>query len=604
MAQKASLAPSLLHLRYCLLAMVTLAFLMHWLALPKITDISKETVGGGSQQNMLLPANINIHNNNQRPQNYTFTINYQSAQQTVFHIQAENCIKRITLNGFPIVFPLGAACNFINGLNVDLSHQLVDGDNKLRIETKAPGLAIGPLIFSGTGELSEYLGSLLIGTFCLALIYGMQFLTGEVLTGLILAAGFVFYMAVLSHTTFMQRKYDMPQHLEYISFIANSLRWPNTFEGFLTYHPPLYYTLQAAVMRLMNLFGSFDVLETLRLCNVLYYLGAMVFSALAVRLIIKNPIAYYSTVVMMVAYPGGAISAPRIDSNLLFYTCFSGTLYFLLRWLQAGLHKDMAWALAICGIGIATRTNAMVLPPLFLLAALYQWRKEGFGWLWKHTRRKAVWVGLLVLLIGLAVNFGRPAYDNMYNHRDQSYIVANADYLAAIAGGLRITNEWASYFSFSLKDYLNPPYYNVWSPSGGRYYFWSSAMKSSLYGEFFYPHTWAAFYLNWCLLGFVFYIIASIIAEYPRLQRQPEWLMLFFALFIPLMGLAANRLLHPIACSQDFRYIQSAAAVFCAMVGLSIQHHISNNRMYFAGIGIGGITYFSGLSLWFVLNGF
>jgi hypothetical protein len=406
----------------------------------------------------------------------------------------------------------------------------------------------------------------------------------------------------MNQTHFMWKKYDMPQHLDYITYIANNLAWPSIYQGFLTYHPPLYYTLQAIVLRLANALGSFDFIGSLRLFNVIYFTSFIMFAALTLRRLVLQPLPYYLCLAMLLSYPGGLVVSARIDSDLLFYPCFMGSIYFLLCWLQEGRNRDIGWAIAICGIAVATRTNALVILPLFALAGLYRVHKFGWQSLLPLLKSRALWIGISIFAAGCMMNFGRTAYENIIANRQQSYLVGNASFLSMVAAGLRITNSWESYFGFSLKAYLETPFFSVWSDYGGRYYFWISIIKSSLYGEFTFPKVQVSYYLTCLMLGFICYLFASVAMNYKQLRAQPQWLFFFFTLFIPILGLAVNRLLHPIACSQDFRYVYPAIAAFCGMMGFAIEQHLTQKRYTMAVIGSAGIICFVACSILFSTN--
>ena len=486
---------------------------------------------------------------------------------------------------------------------------LTEGDNVLKLETKSPGLSAGPVIFHDEMTLASSICSLLILASTVWLYYFCGIVFKDRVSAALIAASYVCFLNTLIHTHVMWKKYDMPQHLDYAVHIAKHFRWPNVFDGFLTYHPPLYYTLQAVVLRAASLLDSIDVIEALRFFNVVYFVGFIIFAGLTLQRLLKHKWAYRIALTLLVFYPGGMHTAPRMDSDLLFHTMYSGTIYFLLRWLQTGKTKSLAWALALCGMSIASRSNGILLLPIMGLAGLYYLYKAGqkSGQIvaWDKLREiidnKIFWYGVLVMLIGVSMNFGRAAYDQIHTQRTQSYLVGNADFLASIARGLRIPNELESYIGFSMKDYLDPPFFEVWHSFGGRYYFWVSVLKSSMFGEFGFAQPWISRYLNIALLCLVFYIIASIVAGHKRLRKQPEWIMLGITLFVPIMGLAANRLINPIACSQDFRYVYPAIASFCGLLGFALEQHLAEKRRIWFAAGAALSIVFIALSLRFVM---
>lgn len=608
MAPKAIKILPFVTLKHCFVLVFALTFLLHWLALPKMELIGKIVNDRTAEVLPLMPADMGPQKNNSPEAHseitYIYKINYRKGQQTSFHLYPKDCISSISLNDYPVTYPLDSHCNFETGITIDLVDHINSGSNTLTIVKEGWKLVMGPLVFGPSPGLSDALGYLLIAAAFLLVIRLAEKVTGDTLTALILASGFLLYLYILNNTNFMWKKYDMPQHLDYAAYIANWLKWPTTTHGFLTYHPPLYYTAQAFMLLIGNALGSFEVVSLMRLFNVMCFTAFLFFAALALRRIVKNDLAYYLTLALLVVYPGGVITSVRIDSNLLFYPLYTACLYFTLCWLEEKQQRHLGYALAMAGLSMATRSNALLLLPIIGFAGLYLWKSVGFRYLWSCLKSRYVRIGLLIFLAGCAINFGRPAYDHMDSKHNPNYIVANADFLESIARGLRINNELKHFIGFNFKEYLSPPYFNVWGDNGGRRYFWVTAIKSSLYGEFAYPNPWIAKYLNLLVLALVAYIAATAAAGYKQLLKQPEWLIFIITLVIPLAGLAANRILHPIACSQDFRYVYPAVASFCGLVGFAIQQNLSQNRLLMAAAGIVAVGLFVLLSLLFFLKMF
>ncbi len=608
MAPKPVAIISSIELKHCLFLLCTLVLAMHWFALPKMELVEKQINGKVVDTLTLMPADIGVTNNNSVAAygevTYKYAIEHRSGQQTNFHFYPKGCLSRVTLNGYPIPYPMVSHCSFEMGLTIDLEDYLQEGKNTLIVVKDGWKLVLGPLIFGEDFGLSSILGGLLIAVAFLTIIRFVEKLTHDHIAACIIACGFLLYLYILNNTTFMWKKYDMPQHLDYAAFIANHLRWPSTTQGFLTYHPPLYYTLQAIVILLANFLGSFEVVSVMRMFNVACFMAFLIFASATLRKYIKNNIAYYTALIFLVFYPGSGVISVRMDSNLLFYPLYMGCIYFTVCWLENRQYRQLGYALAMCGLAMATRSNALLLLPIIGIAALYQWKRVNFWYLFSCLRSRAVLIGILVLLIGTAANFGRPAYEHMGSKRNHDYIVANAGYLASIARGLRITNTLDHYVSFDFNEYIAPPYFNVWWDKGGRHYFWITAIKSSMYGEFSFPNGWIAVYLNIIILAIIAYIATTIAMGYRHLPREAEWLIFLITLIIPLAGLAANRILHPIACSQDFRYVYPAIASFCGLIGFAIQQNLAQNRMLMAATGIVAAGIFALFSLLFFLKMF
>lgn len=580
-----------------LLALTLLLAALHYLALPKITEQTVQRLPGGETTPFLLPhQSPDFNQPGNGPDNipgmhlYRFTFEYRPGQQTRYRIYPTGCVQAVWLNDLPLGFDMHARCNMVAGFEIDLGPRLQEV-NSLTIQlvnmgnfhhsdyfdSASHGLMLGPVIFHGDSWwLSDWLGALLMADIAVLLILFMRRYTGEGVSGAILFAGFAMYVSQLSATGVMQYMIDMPSHLQYIIYIANHRAWPAPGDGWQYYHPPLYYQLEAFVMRYANWLGSFDAVAMMRLFSLGCFMAFLFFSALVLRRLIGNSIACYAALLLLVSYPTGIVYASRLDSHLPYYAFYAACLYFLLRWTQEAKPKQLFWSLACFGFAIGTRSNALILLPFIVLA---------MAWRYRHITLTPVLLTLPVIAAGLLCNFGRLA---------GQALIANISHINPrqhIVPHLLLPD---------VPTLLATPYWNFWRDETGRQYFWNALLKSSLFEHFTWADTASAKLLLAMLAGMILYLLACsfLLTAYRTHARY----MLSFALLVPIFLLMLNTVMHPFSPTPHFRYIYPALVGFCGLLGLIIEQHFVEHRRIMAWSSVAFIGFFCYRSASFVLT--
>lgn len=549
----------------CLLAMAALLALMHFYALPKITSVT-QLRPDSTEKTIFLPE---LH-----PGDAFVThirMDYQPGQQTNFLIIAQGCLRYLTLNDTHVPFSSNLRCKYKAGLPVDFQRQLKPGENHLIIITDRPGdLYVWPVVFdSDPADLSNWLGFALILLSCAVVVLFMRRLTGEWGTGWIMALGMLMYFFQFVQTTFIQQVMDMPGHLEYISFIAKYWYLPAPRLDDMYYHAPLYYVIEAAILRAAFWLGSFDPVSVMRLFSLVCFMTFLMFTSLTLRMFLRRSrTAYYIALLLFTLYPTGIIFAARLDSHLLLYVFYAGCIFFTLRWLEEGEDRYFGQALIMFGFALATRSNSFILLPLLGLAVLYQWCKRGGWWPPINLRSMIIIVGLLAVYYGAAVNIGRSTY---YRYTDYNG-VGN---LHMLHPNLRVKNTLDKFTQIHMNSYKTRPFWSPWRDSSGRQYFWNSMLKTSLFGEFRWAQPQLALQMAILLLVLIGYGIVGSLFSWRDIWRRPEFWILLILLFVPIAALMRSRWLYPFSCTQDFRYIYPALMGFCGLIGMVIERHLA-----------------------------
>lgn len=515
---------------------------------------------------------------------YRIQLRYDHAgQQTRFQAFPKGCIYNISLNGKDVPFPDRSRCNFKRGVIFDLAPAVKEGDNILAIKVTRPGFHVAPLVLSGDG-LAPMLGMLLLLSFMAGIFFLMRGITREWYTGLIMATASFLYVLQFARTGFNEYAMDMPGHLEYAIYIATHWWLPKPYEAWTFrvtqfYHPPLYYALQAALLSAAEALGSFDPVSAVRSFSLCCMMGFLGVSSRILKRLVVSPIAYAMVFALLAFYPGTIMYAARVDSHLLYYVVHITILYLTLRWLQTGQARNAIWIAVMVGVGLAIRSNTLMLMPVLAIASWYQWRRGG----WPRFYEKTPLVGLAVvaLLIGLSLNFGRTMYYQIAEGWNEPIMISNVKKVSKLA---TISNTPSHIFLFDVESYFANPF---WPPKDGeeREYFWNSVLKTSLFGQFSWQAPALASVLSLWLLFLIAYAAFGSVRNIQTFRHTPEWWFCAITLAVALAALLENRLARPFSYSEDFRYIYPALVSFCAMIGIILRTSEIKKHVQMSQIG-------------------
>lgn len=592
-----------LRIRWCVALLVLLAAALHVLALPKITaqgvypDRDETAI-----QNVLMPDFAGHGRGDTFT--YVFHIDYQAAQQSIFGLYPHGCVTSISINGkTDLPYAMPNCAGWLSGTRLDLAGALEPGNNEIRITVNRLGLQFGPMIFTPHHDhLTDWIAFAMI-LLCVALLMLLtKRYTHEVMSGAILSIGLLIYLYLFHLTGFMQYTIDMPGHIEYILLIARNGHWPKPYLCWECYHPPLYYTLEAAVVWCANQIGSFDTVSLMRLFSLGCFMSFLFVTALTLKRLLQHRFVYYCVLLLLVCYPSGIYFAARLDSNLMFYPLYVSCLYFAVRWLESNQLRHLVTALVVFGITLATRTNALILLPLLGLAVLYRWHGNR-RLLFQLLRSRWIWCAVLVIALGASVNFGRSIYYHIVEGRHESILVSNAHRLTPARFG--VENSLPKLLTLDVENYFDQPFWNSVSDRSGRQYFWNSLLKSSLFIQADHYRATGdmgeAKTLTITLALMLLYIANSIILCAHSLKRKWQWWASIAALAIPIAMLMMLRLRFPLGSSEDFRYIYPSLGAFCAIIGMLIEQHIADKRHAFVVAGMMLCVFFAYKSVTFVL---
>jgi hypothetical protein len=210
----------------------------------------------------------------------------------------------------------------------------------------------------------------------------------------IVIAGTVLCVDYLRYTSVSERNYDGSSHIEYIQSIAREGRLPNVFECGACGHPPAYYALAAlwTTLILPSAWLPFEL--SLQWLSLLLFFGFVVTALLICRSCGLRAGTLRLAAVLVVFWPSSIINSVRVHNDALASTLILAAIYFIAQWDRAGRRRDFYAALAMCVLGLFTKSSAY--PVAASLVGFAAWR------LWTPALRRESLKLCAVAVVALA----------------------------------------------------------------------------------------------------------------------------------------------------------------------------------------------------------
>jgi hypothetical protein len=454
-----------------------------------------------------------------------------------------------------------------SGFALRIAPYVHEGDNVIVVRVHNEGgpgglnLHADPFEWTAMVELAAGLAALLAFAAELLLRFRVPWPTVAVL----LLALVVRY-AYLAVTPDNLRHHDGRAHVAYVEFVLGHRALPQPERGYMFFQPPLYYVLSAlqwAALRAMG-GGRPFILRSLQVQSLAAELGFALLSVATARMWMRRvPRAGYGggigsepwsealIAAFVLLWPSSVVHAVRVGNDDLAYLFFAGSFYFTCRWWLIGIRRDVVWASLLAALGVITKVNDIVAFAVLLLAVV------GRLALLERDRRvleylRRVGTAAACLAAAVAVALGSALRDWLAGRR-QHLLAANANHNTPL---LDVGNHAKNYLWFDAPIFLTQPFTSPWDDAKGRQWFWNYLLKTSLFGEFDYPHPWLhrlGTVISALLLALVLQLVAGAL-----LVRRRQWLdemPLVASVVLWVASLAALRIDAPSSCSNDFRYI-------------------------------------------------
>jgi hypothetical protein len=372
--------------------------------------------------------------------------------------------------------------------------------------------------------------------------------------------------AYLAVTPFDVRHHDAFQHLEYIEYLVDHRALPSAEQGYMFFQPPLYYVLSALQWASLRAAGLTRpaILWSLQVQSLMAELGFALLSIATVRLWTRRvpemgygrgmgsePWMDAQLAALVLLWPVTIVHSVRIGNDDLAYLFFGASFYFTSRWWVRGIRRDVVWASLLAALGVVTKVNDLVafavLLPAILGRLVFLERERRIG---QYLRRG--WVAVSCLALSVTAALGVAFRDWLSGHRAH-LLYSNANQNPP---GLTVGNHAKNYLWFDVPGFLRHPFTSAWDDALGRQWFWNYLLKTSLFGEFDYARPWLLD-IGIAITVLLLALLAQLLVG-ALLVRRSQWLdeaPLVAAGFLWLASIATLRIMAPLSCSNDFRYI-------------------------------------------------
>lgn len=555
--------------KFCLAVMLVAAALMHFVFLPTVTSVKAHYPASDVSEAVPQRFPIAVPVRYGEAREIKITLEYQTWQHSFFRIMPLGCIEEIFINGQSVPFDKGKRCNPVRGVMFDFAPYLQSGTNHIDVTLNAGGvlgLDFGPELYA---TVPPTMAAVLASFFMLGV--GGLFAARLHRGGVGVWICFFFIASVLWHgwlhhrMSYGQFANDWEGHVDYVRAIGARLAWPSPYEGWVFYHPPLFYTVMAAVQHAASALGTFNVMVTVRLAALLCYLFFLYYGVKCLHVMLKHKQMQAWASVLFLFWPVSILLGGRLDSHSLFYALYAASMYHLLLAVQQKNFRQLMLAWGIAGSAMAIRSNALVMLGIHGVVTLHLLWSEGKDWppLFSWFRKKSAWAVLVVTLAATATNLGRTSYYQDVENRNEPILVGNL-YGNNPATSI-VRKEPGDYLLLDVRAYFESPFWDIGHDRG----FWNAYLKSSIYGAF--SARWPVFAAIMQTLLLVIWALAFYQLWYLRKNKDRMFVPYAALLLLPALAMMVHRYLHPFGASQDVRYVYPMIITLCALFAMVIE---------------------------------
>lgn len=582
--------------RYVLLAVLLLCGLL-WLVSNSSITSGKilSTIDMKASKAIALPYSARS-NAESRWLIYLVTIDHKIYSPVKWRIVVDDCIRGININGQPLDLSTGKgnACDIHSGIRIDLSNHLKKGSNLLEVHAEDYGggyafniipIPLLPHFFPILEGLDSFFTLLFNGfVSSILILYFCRFLLGGnvdyISIGLFILSAVVslHYLHISNNNAYTN---DIGWHLNYINYVSQNWLTPYNYSSWTSNHPPLYYYIAAATIRLNEAFIGLDYLTALRFLSWVFFLLFHTFNLLILRRAGFTGIGYYACVALLLLWPGNAHLPSKINSEAMYYAMAAISFYYTIIWHQEGTQRHLMKAIIFAGIAFIVRTNAVIIFSIIgslMLVALFR-RSLSIRDFFTKPWMKTAAVFLLLSLISVG---------GMFFHEDNSMLV----------GIVRRFAHFPLTHYLSLGHSFADPYFN-WSENTG---FLEYLLKTSMFGEYSWSFRSLGTALNYLVVAIFWYsVLPWLFASRSELKG-----MLPYMLYLPIsvcFVIYFSVLVGDYA-SQDVRYIYPSLVCFVVLFGRSQAFYVQRGMWLLGWLGPVLAMGFTILSTYFFWNNF
>lgn len=383
---------------------------------------------------------------------------------------------------------------------------------------------------------------------------------------------------------------DLQGHLSYAQYLGERVWDLFGYAGREQFHPPTYYWVLGISGRFAQGTERVSIILAYRVFNFVLYAGFLYVGLRAIYAALAGSVGSRRfAVALFLFWPLHWVFATRVSNDVALFLFWALAVYFVIAW-QASRNFARLPVAAFASVAacIAIKSNGY----LVLAQVLCQ-----LGWVllservpWHLLERRRLLACLAVVLVGVAVNLAKPAYQLSTGKKN-----AGSEHF----GGSRDLKTPPSHFmSFSTLSFVERPFVTFDSEPG----FWNYFLKSSLYGEFSHGDVSVARALNWLFLMFLVVVLVRGIqcASWSR-----EFVFLVLGVAMPLLGVIVFTWKKKWVVCQDMRFVWPLFISLSVLLGKLYQAQRSREFLGLTRYLVAGVaTAFLGVGGYFVLSQF
>ncbi len=361
----------------------------------------------------------------------------------------------------------------------------------------------------------------------------------------VLLLGISIRILYTSATLYSARSYDTPGHVQYIKYVAEKGTLPPPLLGWETHQPPLYYAINAGIMRFLGMESNSSLYASWQFLSLLLGIGAFLLCyPIGIRLLGKpdeNPWPHAVFLSVLAVYPGFIFTASRLSNDSLFN--FLAFLWFWLiirAWQEPSLKR---WSLVAFCLGVGMLTKNTTLPLIAVSVCLIAVQRL------VSFQRKGIALGMLAAIIVIVCGWYQIPRLTI-SDSPTAFIAANND----MGPGLRLPRSLERMATFNPIKVIEIPFLSTWRDETRRMFLAEAFFKSSLFGEW----VWGdhlllpARALVVCTLALLVCATAGFVLSLR--SRDPNFVPLFLTAGAVFGSLLVYFWKLPFACNQDFRF--------------------------------------------------
>ncbi len=367
---------------------------------------------------------------------------------------------------------------------------------------------------------------------------------------------------------------DIGGHIGYMTSIVDTHHIPPPL-GWQEQQPPLYY-VTAALFELAGKSLGGAKLYCGRIASLFFYYGGLLFSGLILRQFVPQKRVYYACLIMVLFWPVATATSVKMNNDiaLFFFSC--GFVHCLTTWLKTQHLRTLGWAIALAGLGMASKSSGMFMLFMLLMAVTHQWLTKKITL--PQLRSRPVVVGLVVMAVCLSINFGRIYYWRAHEGNDIKWLInRDESYVGTLEN---VTNTPADFLVFKYRAFIDQPFMCFENTCEPAHHFLNVLLKTLMFGDHSYHNNVMELAP---ILSFMFLIYLGcmgmlIVTDRKKIRSDIPLLALLLTTLSCVFMVMGARILVPVSSQASARYIYVIVVLIAAAYGNILSRLYSEKR--------------------------